>query len=428
MPKLTKTLVDNLETPKTGDAYVWDSELQGFGVRVQASGRKTYMVRYRARDGKRTQRKVTICRCSDMAPDKAREQARKIFGQVAEGLDPAADRKPTKTSAANVERMFIGYVASMHEKGRESAAEVERVLLKAKNNAADALGRDTPAADVTPTDVVNFVSKFYLRGHRGAADKARSYIASAFNWAITSANDYTVKNRRDWGVTINPAAALAKDQGATTARDRNLDAIEIKALWEATQGDGFSYEVGACIRALLACGQRVQETLRMEGSEIDTKAKEWRIPAHKTKGRKHSHTIPLPSVIMPTIEMLIDMHGDGLLFPARSDSSAEIIDHRSINQAIKRWLATPEVSTPDFQTRDLRRTWKSRTHDAGIDRFTRDLIQQHAKSDTGSKHYDHADYVPQMTIAMSKWSAWLGVVLSGATPPKNGEMLVKSVA
>ena len=62
---------------------------------------------------------------------------------------------------------------------------------------------------------------------------------------------------------------------------------------------------------------------------------------------------------------------------------------------------------PAFQPRDLRRTWKSRTHDAGIDRFTRDLIQQHAKSDTGTKNYDRADYFEQMKEAMTKWNAWL---------------------
>jgi hypothetical protein len=62
-----------------------------------------------------------------------------------------------------------------------------------------------------------------------------------------------------------------------------------------------------------------------------------------------------------------------------------------------------------FQPRDLRRTWKSRAHDAGVDRFTRDLIQQHAKGDTGSKNYDRADYLPQMRAAMTKWNDWLNL-------------------
>lgn len=41
-----------------------------------------------------------------------------------------------------------------------------------------------------------------------------------------------------------------------------------------------------------------------------------------------------------------------------------------------------------------------------MDRFTRDLIQQHAKSDTGSSVYDHTDYLPMMRAGMKKWGDW----------------------
>ena len=77
-----------------------------------------------------------------------------------------------------------------------------------------------------------------------------------------------------------------------------------------------------------------------------------------------------------------------------------------------RWLDGVDVE--HFTTRDIRRTWKSRAHDAGIDRYTRDLIQQHAKSDTGSVHYDWANYLPQMTEAMGKWNDWLAGIINGA--------------
>ena len=45
--------------------------------------------------------------------------------------------------------------------------------------------------------------------------------------------------------------------------------------------------------------------------------------------------------------------------------------------------------------------------------ITRALIQQHAKSDTGSRHYDHADYMPQMREAMAKWDAWFTSSVNG---------------
>lgn len=414
VPKLTKTLVDNCKTPAAGDAWLWDSDVEGFGVRVQASGRKTYVVRYRTKCAARIQRKITIGRCSDYPPEKAREQARKIFAQVADGGDPAAEKKPerAKPTTATLERMFEGYVAHMRTKGRISADEVERALLKGDNCAAEKIGREKAASAVTPHDVVVFVSSFFLRGKRSSADKARSYIASAFSWAIKSANDYTIENRQDWGITSNPAADVAKDTDATNTRDRNLEAFEMQALWLATLAhDGrFTLEVGACIRVLMACGQRVLETLRIEGCEIDLEAKLWRMPAHKTKGKKHNHIIPLPGVVIPTLQALKAQHGDGPLFPGRI-AEEQLIKATSVNQSIRRWLAEEGVEVEHFQTRDLRRTWKSRAHDAGVDRFTRDLIQQHAKNDTGSKVYDRADYLPQMREAMGKWSTWLEATL-----------------
>jgi integrase len=415
MPKITKTTVDNLK-PQLLEQWVWDTELPGFGLRCTPVGRKTFVLRYRTTDGK--QRKQAVALAGVVPVDRAREMARKILASVAEGADPMAERRaaapPPETKT--VECMFKAYVASMRAKGRASAAEVERALLTAKDNAADAFGRQRAAGDVTPMDVVNHVSGFFKRGHRGAADKQRSYIASAFAWAMRSANDYTVEHRQAWGITSNPAVDVPRDTGAITPRDRNLSAEQLKALWQATRPgcEGFAPETAACIRLLIACGQRVQETLRLHGSEVDLQAGLWRMPAEKTKGKKLPHAVPLPAQVIPDLQLLVSIHGQGALFPSRSASTPEQMGHHSVMQAIERWYL--RMGAEPLQTRDLRRTWKSRAHDAGVDRFTRDLIQQHAKNDTGSKSYDRAEYLPQMREAMDKWSNWIRENLEDAPP------------
>lgn len=409
MPKITKPLIDATPAPVTGDTWIWDTELPGFGVRIQASGRKTYTLRYRARDAERTQRKMVVCRCSDATPAKARDLAREFIMKVAAGQDPAAERRPSRETGPTVEAMFKARIVAMAAAGRTNAGEVERVLLKSANNASDAFGRGTRPVDITPADVVAFVSSFYQAGHRGAADKARGYVAAAFAWAIKSTNDYTVAVRTDWGVSVNPAAAVAKDHGATNVRDRNLAADELKAFWDA-MGDGsagFDLDVEMCLRAMLACGQRVQETLRMEGREIDLDAATWTMPAEKTKGRKRQHVVPLPAIIMPYLRTLKAQRGDGPLFA---------IEAVAVSHAVRRYVGRKGSPVAAFQPRDLRRTWKSRSHDAGVDRFTRDLIQQHAKNDTGSKNYDRANYNPEMRAAMDKWNSWLTAALGD--PPR----------
>ncbi|TIV76822.1 MAG: DUF4102 domain-containing protein, partial [Mesorhizobium sp.] len=60
---LTKRVVDAAEK-RDRRYFVWDSELSGFGLRVEKSGAKTFIVRYRAEGGGRSaaQRFVTIGR------------------------------------------------------------------------------------------------------------------------------------------------------------------------------------------------------------------------------------------------------------------------------------------------------------------------------------------------------------------------------
>ena len=54
---------------------VWDTEVRGFGVRVEPSGRKTFIARYRVGGGRTgIQRQATIGRYGTITPDQARKE------------------------------------------------------------------------------------------------------------------------------------------------------------------------------------------------------------------------------------------------------------------------------------------------------------------------------------------------------------------
>lgn len=53
MPRLTKRIVEGA-TPKVKEYYLWDEDIPGLGLRVLPSGRKQYIVQYRA--GRRSRR------------------------------------------------------------------------------------------------------------------------------------------------------------------------------------------------------------------------------------------------------------------------------------------------------------------------------------------------------------------------------------
>jgi integrase len=110
MPRLTKRTVD-AALPRERDYFVWDRELPGFGLRVMPSGRKSYLVQYRA--GGRT-RRVGLGVHGAATPEQARKLARDRLGAVARGEDPAEEirmRRRAFTVAALCDRFLTEHVA-----------------------------------------------------------------------------------------------------------------------------------------------------------------------------------------------------------------------------------------------------------------------------------------------------------------------------
>lgn len=295
-----------------------------------------------------------------------------------------------------VENMFKQYVAKLRARSARSADHIEHVLLLGKYNAADALGRDTLAGDVTPADIRTPLADGAKRGALRTADILRTYLSAAFNWAIKCANDYTTEENYDWGIKANPVTAVPRDGRANKTRNRNLQASEMHFVWHAGQGE----QSNDVMRLIMLCGQRVQETVRVDGIDIDLDGAMWNMPPEKTKGGDW-HSFPIPHQAVEIFRRLKDECGDGPLFPARSGSKTERMGWLAVTHAAAR-----VQGVADFTPRDLRRTWKSRAGEIGIDRFTRDLIQQHAKGDTGSKNYDFSNYLPMLRDAMKLWGEW----------------------
>jgi integrase len=128
--RITKRVVDSIES--NGSEYtVWDNTVSGFGVRVRATGAKSYVVAYRAGSGRGApMRRYTIGAVGKITPDLARTRARAILGAVAQGQDPA-NQKATERGAPTVaelaDRFMAGHVKAKC-KGR--TAEFYRDILE----------------------------------------------------------------------------------------------------------------------------------------------------------------------------------------------------------------------------------------------------------------------------------------------------------
>lgn len=286
MPKLTKTVIDHLK-PAGAETYAWCAELPGFGVRVLASGRKTYVARYRTAAGQ--QRKQMLGRCCDLAPEKAREMARKVFALVAEGKDPMAERAEKAARQQTVADLRDRYMAE-HARPFKKPASVVNDEGNWRLHIIPRLGGRL-VRDLTKADVTRLVGE--LAAHRAVANQCIALLSKAFALA------------EEWGWRApgtNPCRGVKKFKLAE--RETILSLEDICALETAMvdlHAEGrISRGVVGLIRLLLLTGCRLTEIMHAERAWVDADRRLLLLPDSKTGQRR----IALSAAAMQEIEDL----------------------------------------------------------------------------------------------------------------------------
>ena len=184
---------------------VWDSAVIGFGARRQRSEAITYFVFYRTAAGR--QRWQTIGRHgAPWVPDTARDEARRLLGDVARGEDPAGAKKAEsqRHHGCGVLRPYMadakaGLVLTRFGSGKKPstlaidegrvARHIKPVLGRlavASVTAADIRNlRDVVAAGKTACDVkTGRRGLARVRGGKGAATRTLRLLGGIFTYAV----------------------------------------------------------------------------------------------------------------------------------------------------------------------------------------------------------------------------------------------------
>jgi integrase len=348
------------------------------------------------RNGRRTKSKIGSYPAVSLS--EAREIFRRDFaGIILKGssIKIAGDTRP-----GTVANLFEAYVENLKNSDKSSWADAEANLKKA----ADVLGRNRTARDVTPDDVLGVLRPIYERGKRAMADHVRSYIRSAYSWGIKAEHDYRSTSPRSFKLANNPASGIPTEPKVVGTRWLNEDDFLRLYRWLEYPDSPVHPPYTRAVRILMLTGQRVEEIAALHVDQWD--AKERIIDWSKTKNGK-PHTIPVPKIAAELIESIVP-NEFGWFFPSARDP-LQPVSAGTLYSFM--WRQRDRNVIPMVTNRDLRRTRKTLAGKAGVSKEIRDRLQNHTLQDVSSKNYDRWNYMPEKRDGMAKWNNFVTALL-----------------
>jgi integrase len=277
--RITKSTVRTLPIPVDRAAVYWDTELNGFGVRISTSGLKVFFVQARTRSGRGI--KVTIGRADRITAEQAREAAQKHHAALALGRDPSAELKSarelekTRRAGATVAELWRAY------------AEISLPGLRPKSQAAyrswytlhiaPRLGR-LKLADLTAGRIQAMHREITANVGASTANRAHAATSALLSWGELATDR---DGRRKFPDCRNVAKGAVK-ANPEESRERELTDDELRRLlaWLDVSPD----EEARAVELLLATGARRGEVLALRWSDIS--GPWWTIPASVSKSKK----------------------------------------------------------------------------------------------------------------------------------------------
>jgi len=283
--RIQKRTVDTAE-PKPTRYMLWDDELKGFGLRIEPSGVKSYVVRYRPGGGGRTAplRQLVLARHGEMTPEQARKEAEKVLGSVRLGSDPVGQRAEVRQGATM--RELIDQFIDTHVEAKRKPATLRLYKQVLHQHVAPELGTRR-ALDVTRAQIARLHAK--MRHSPYQANRMVAILASLF--AFSERRGLTPEG-------FNPARKIERYPEAR--RERFLRAEELTKIGEAIRAAeagqacdprepgklaGISIYAAAALRLLMFTGCRMNEILTLQWKHFDPERGLLLLPDSKT-GRK----------------------------------------------------------------------------------------------------------------------------------------------
>jgi integrase len=376
---------------------LWDSERPGLAARIYPSGRKQFVLLYRAGGGRQGKlRWLTLGEVAALGLAEARTAAGVHLGAVARGEDPAERKREVRRR----ERAIVSAALDRYGQEIESRklAKADQIMSTLRRGLAADLRRDLAELDrATLVERIEAVARNYGAG-AGAYFRAR--LSTFCSWAAEKGL-----------VTANPLAGWRRQRRSRAERldrtGRALEDWELRAAWSAFDASDDPV-FAAYLRTLLLAGQRRTETALMRWSDLEVNAGVWTIPAEVTKSGR-AHRVPVAPELARILRDLPRLARNDLVFPGRRGRPISGFSQRL--KAVHN--ASSSAGLAHWTLHDLRRTVRTGLGRLGVDPQTSELLLNHAIGDELAATYDRGDYWRQRVEAAGRWARHLLGLVEG---------------
>lgn len=419
MPKvpLTEKFLERLR-PSRQRVEVADARAPGLLVIVQPSGHVSFAVRYRHRG--RT-RKHTIGPYPAISLKTARVLANDALRAVAEGQDPAAEKKRRAERSdllPDLVKSFIERYAKPRAlaKGRPDLwLETARILgfRPDRNNetmlieaGGDVLPRwrGYKVHEISKREVIELLDTICDRDAPVMANRTLAAIRKFFNWCV----------ERDI-LQISPCAGV-QAPSAERARDRVLSDPEMSLIWRASARLGYPW--GPLVHLLMLTGQRLNEIARLRWGEVDSREKCLILRAERVKNAQ-VHEVPLADLAQAILADLPRIKNEhDLAFVSAKGAAVSSFSRAKVQLDAEIAALNGEKLAP-WTFHDLRRSMTSGLARLGIELHVIEKILNHRSGTFRGivGVYQRHDFGVEKRRAMDLWGDHISKVCAAETKP-----------